>query len=278
MIDLGKNIRMERIVDRDSKRALIVPLDHGVTMGLIPGIEDIKRLIIEVVEGGATGVVMNKGMIAQGYRGYGKDVGLIMHLSASTILGPDADAKVLVGSVEQAIKMGADGIAVHINVGADSESEMLKDIGFISEDCMDWRIPLFAMTYARGRKVKDHYDVDALKHAARLGAELGADMVTTNYTGNQDTFRELVKSVPVPVLVTGGQKLRSDLEMLKIIKECVDAGGAGAAIGRNIFQHESPYNMTRAISRIIFKGASVDEATLELKKRGTIKGKKFKTV
>ncbi len=273
MIDLGKKIRMERIMDRDAKRALIVPLDHGVTMGSIQGIEDIKRVIIDVSEGGATAVVMNKGMIAQGYRGYGRDIGLIMHLSASTILGPSSDDKVLIGSVEQAIRMGADAVAIHINVGADGEAEMLRDLGFVSEDCMDWRVPLFVMTYARGRKVKDPYDMDALRHAARLGAEFGADVVTTNYTGSAETFRELVKSVPVPVLVTGGQKRRSDLDTLKIIKECIEAGGAGAAIGRNIFQHENPYNMTRAICKIIFKGASVEDAARELKKKGDIKTK-----
>jgi predicted phospho-2-dehydro-3-deoxyheptonate aldolase len=274
MIDLGKKIRMERIMDRDTKRSLIVPLDHGVTMGPIRGIEDVKRVIIDVADGGATGVVMNKGMIAQGYRGYGRDIGLIMHLSASTILGPSPDDKVLIGSVEQAIKMGADAIGIHVTVGADTEPEMLRDLGFVSEECLDWGMPLFAMIYARGRKVKDPLDLDALKHVARLGGELGADMVTTNYTGSVETFKELVKCVSVPVLVTGGQKRRSDLDILKSVKGSIEAGGAGAAIGRNIFQHERPFNMTRALSKIIFEGASVEEAAKELTGKGGIKTRK----
>ena len=116
-------------------------------------------------------------MVGSGHRGYGRDIGLIIHLSASTGLGPDPNHKVLVTSVEKAIQMGADAVSVHVNVGSKKEPEMLMQLGSIAEICDDWGMPLIAMMYPRGEKIKDEYDPEVIKHVSRLGAELGADLV-----------------------------------------------------------------------------------------------------
>jgi len=189
----GKEIRLERIMDRNTGRTIIVPLDHGVTLGPIPGLVDVGRTIDLVAEGGANAVIGHVGLALHGHRGHGRDVGLIMHLSASTSIGPDPNEKVLVNTVTNALKMGADGVSVHINVGADSEARMLADLGNVAVACMEWGMPLLAMMYPRGRKVADEHDLESVKLAARVAAELGADIVKTVYTGDADSFREVTR-------------------------------------------------------------------------------------
>ncbi len=153
----GKEIRLERIMDRNTGRTIIVPLDHGVTLGppIPPGLVDVGKTIDLVAEGGANAVIGHVGGLAlHGHRGgHGRDVGLIMHLSASTSIGPDPNDKVLVNTVTNALKMGADGVSVHINVGADSEAQMLEDLGRVAVACMEWGgMPLLAMMYPRGQE------------------------------------------------------------------------------------------------------------------------------
>lgn len=121
------------------------------------------------------------------------------------------------------------------------------------------------MMYPRGKKIDDEHDPEVVKLAARAGAELGADIIKTNYTGDPDTFREVVKGCPVPVVIAGGPKIETEEELLQMVKDSVEAGGAGVAIGRNIFQADSPANMTRAIAGIVHDGLSVEEAVRILK-------------
>ena len=260
----GKEIRLERIMDRNTGRTIIVPLDHGVTLGPIPGLVDVGRTIDLVAEGGANAVIGHVGLALHGHRGHGRDVGLIMHLSASTSIGPDPNEKVLVNTVTNALKMGADGVSVHINVGADSEARMLADLGNVAVACMEWGMPLLAMMYPRGRKVADEHDLESVKLAARVAAELGADIVKTVYTGDADSFREVTRGCPVPVVVAGGPRMETTKELMETVHDSVEAGGGGVAMGRNVFQAEDPVKMLRAISGIVHQGWSVEEALREL--------------
>jgi predicted phospho-2-dehydro-3-deoxyheptonate aldolase len=257
---IGKSIRLERIFDRKSSAALVVPMDHGLSEGPLPGIVDIRDAIDKVSQGGATAIVIHKGLVESGHRGYGRDIGLIVHLSASTKLSPTPNTKVLVGSVEEGIQLGADGISIHINVGAEDDARMLEDAGRIVRDCRNWGMPLLAMMYPRGSAIRDPYNVDLLKHVARVGAELGADVVKVYYTGSEETFREVVKGCPVPILIAGGPKLNSDMEVLRMVKGAMNSGARGISIGRNIWQHKDPTAMTQAISRILFDRAEAEEA------------------
>jgi fructose-bisphosphate aldolase/2-amino-3,7-dideoxy-D-threo-hept-6-ulosonate synthase len=257
---IGKRIRIERILNRKTGRCVIVPMDHGVSVGPIPGIIDMTDTINEVASGGANAVLMHKGMVGCGHRGYGKDIGLIIHLSASTSLGVDPDNKVLVTSVEKALKIGADAVSVHVNIGSEKEPEMLMKLGSIAEICDNWGMPLIAMMYPRGQNITNEHDVEVVKLAARAGAELGADIIKTNYTGDPDTFKEVIDGCPVPVVIAGGPMVETDRQLLEMVKNSVDVGGAGVAIGRNVFQAKSPQKTTRAIAGIVHENLDVDEA------------------
>ncbi len=172
---MGKKVRLERIMDRHTKKIVIVPMDHGVSSGPLKGIVDIAKTIDMVAEGGANAVLLHKGIVKNGYRGYGKDIGLIIHLSGGTPYN-DPTSKIIVCSVKEAIALGADAVSIHVNIGGWNESEMLSDLGKISAECEEYGMPLLAMMYARGKNITDEYDVKFIKHAARIGAELGADI------------------------------------------------------------------------------------------------------
>ena len=156
---IGKRIRLERIIDRNSGKSVIIPMDHGITVGPVEGLADMRTTIGKVVAGGANAILMHKGMVQAGYRGRGKDVGLIIHLSAGTSMSPDPNAKQLVCTVEEAIKLGADAVSVHINLGAETDNEMLQQLGYVSQRCTEWQMPLIAMMYTRGPKIKNEFDV-----------------------------------------------------------------------------------------------------------------------
>jgi class I fructose-bisphosphate aldolase len=265
MTYLGKRIRMERIIDRNTRRSVIVPMDHGISMGPINGLRNMKDAIQRVAEGGANAIVEHKGLVGEGHRGEGKDIGLIVHLSASTSLSPYPNVKTLVCTVEEALKLGADAVSIHVNLGDDQERKMLKDFGRVSNEARTWGLPLLAMVYPRGEKIKDEYDVNAVKHAARVGNEMGADIVKVSYTGSVETFSEVVSGCAVPVVIAGGPKMDSDADILEMVKGSIMAGGSGVSIGRNVFQHRDPTRMVKAISSIVHDDSSVQQA-LELLK------------
>jgi class I fructose-bisphosphate aldolase len=259
----GKGIRLERIINRNTRKTVIIPMDHGVSNGPIKGLLNLKNTIGEIARGGANAIVIHKGLVGSGHRGKGKDVGLIIHMSASTSLSPDPNTKILVCTVEEAVSLGADAVSIHVNIGAEDEKTMLKDFGKVSKKCLEWGMPLLAMVYPRGPAIKNGYDVEMVKHAARLGAELGADLVKVSYTGSPESFAEVVEGCFVPVVIAGGAKMETDKDILEMVKGSIDAGGAGVSIGRNAFQHSNPALIVKAISGIVHKNATVKDA-LEL--------------
>jgi fructose-bisphosphate aldolase/2-amino-3,7-dideoxy-D-threo-hept-6-ulosonate synthase len=264
---LGKKIRLERIMNRETQKTVIVPMDHGVTAGPIEGLINLPETVNKIAEGGANAVLGHVGLALHGHRGYGRDIGLIIHLSGSTLLAPDPHYKVLVNSVERAIKMGADAVSIHVNLGSENEAEMLKDLGKVSEECEKWGMPLLAMMYTRGPKIKNEYDVKVVKHAARVAAELGADIVKVNYTGSVETFREVVEGCFIPVVIAGGEKLETEKDLLEMVDGSLKAGGKGVSIGRNVFQHKHPDRMVRAISGMVHEGWDVEKALKYLKEK-----------
>ncbi len=258
---------MERIINRITKKTLIVPLDHGLTIGTIEGLEDMPLLINKIANGGANAVIEHAGIAEAGHRGSvdfpenKNDIGLIIHLNGSTSLSPQTNRKVMVCSVEEAIRMGADAVSIHINIGAQDEPEMLQEMGKTAMKCRNWGMPLLAMMYPRGPGIKDPNDPAVVNIAARAGAELGADIVKTVYTGDIDSFKKIVMGVPVPVVIAEGPKMDTKTQLLQMIYDaCVEAGAMGAAIGRNVFQDPDPTSLLIAMAKIIHENYTVEEA------------------
>ena len=251
----GKRKRLHRILP-DGK-TVIIPMDHGVTNGPIRGLVNMQDIVDRLLKGGTDAIIIHKG-IANAIDT--KNVGLIVHLSGSNQYSPDPNRKVRVCSVEEALRIGADAVSVHVNVGAVNEAEMLQKLGSVADDCDQYGIPLLAMMYPRGTKIPSEHDPDAIALAARLGAELGADIIKTNYTGDIESFRRVTAGCPVPVIIAGGPKAKTDADVLRMVSDAMSAGGVGVSIGRNVFQNDDPTKMTRALSAIIHRGARHEEA------------------
>ncbi len=263
-MQLGKSIRLERIFNRNTHRTIIVPLDHGVSVGPIFGLVDLRNTVNKVAEGGANAVLMHKGIPRRSHRGSGRDIGLIIHLSASSNLSPFPNAKTLVGSVEDALRIGADAVSVHLNLGDETERYMLSELGRISTSADNWGMPLLAMVYARGSKVKSEYDPEVVKHCARLAEELGADVVKVPYTGSIESFKEVVDGCDIPVVIAGGPKMDNTKDILQMAHGAIQAGAAGLSVGRNIFQADNPTALVRALHGIVHENWRVDQAEAAL--------------
>lgn len=255
----GLEIRLRRILQGRDRRTVMIPMDHGVSVGPVAGLEDPREAVARAAKGGASAVVLHKGLVPICKDYFGDGLALIVHLSASMMNSPQPNRKILVGSVREAVALGADAISVHTNLGEDGDVDMVGDLGRVTTEAHELGTPVLCMAYPRGRMVKNPFDVEVVKHAARLGAELGADLVKTNYTGSPETFREVVRGCPIPVIIAGGPKMEDDRAVLEMVRGAMEAGAKGVSIGRNVFQHRDPTTMTRAIVRIVFDGASVDE-------------------
>jgi fructose-bisphosphate aldolase/2-amino-3,7-dideoxy-D-threo-hept-6-ulosonate synthase len=255
IMDQGKKRRLARIFREDGK-TVIVPMDHGVTIGPIKGLANMQETINKLLKGEADAFVVHKGIAKNVDVG---KAGLIVHLSGITKLGLDPDNKVQVCTVEEALRIGADAVSVHINVGAKEEAKMLEKLGKVADDCDRYGMPLLAMMYPRGPKIQNEHDADLVAHAARLGSELGADIIKTNYTGNIETFKMVAQSCLVPVIIAGGLQADSVQDVLQMVKGSLNAGGVGVSIGRNVFQHENPALIVEALCSIVHHGATVEE-------------------
>lgn len=259
-MNLGKKIRLERLLNKDTGRTLIVPLDHGVTLGAVKGIECMEEAIADVVKGGANAVLMHKGFLQDPNCFSGQHAGLIMHLSASTALSPQNDRKVLVGSVEEALRNGCDCVSIHVNIGDPNDYQMLSDMGRVGEECERWGMPMLAMMYARGPQITDSYAPEVIAQCARIGQELGADIVKVSSPGSADGFAEVMRSCSIPVVIAGGVPADSIYDFLKDVRDSILAGGSGVSVGRTVFQHPERVALTQALHSIIHKNSSVETA------------------
>ena len=254
-MNTGKTARLARIGTDD--RYVIVPMDHGITLGAVAGLKDIESTIDAVTRGGADAVLTQKG-IAPRVHPNTNGAGYIVHLNASTTIGPDSNDKRLTGTVEEAIRVGADAVSFHINVGSDHEPDQLAQLAAVTDDAERFGMPVLAMAYARGPGV-DGSDPESLGHAVRLAEEVGADVVKTGYSGDADSFEHVVESTALPVVIAGGSR-GTDRETLTMVRGAMDAGAAGVSMGRSIFQHEDPEAIARAVASVVHEDAGVEEA------------------
>jgi class I fructose-bisphosphate aldolase len=256
----GKTLRLKRFIRKRNGRIVILPLDHGVSCGPIAGLTRMGDTISMGVRGGTDALVLHKGMLR-----YLEPIdpplpGVFLHLSASTQLGPSFHSKVLVGSVEEAIRRGADGVSMHINLGDIREPDMLEALGAVGAACVAWHMPLLVMAYVRGAHAPSPVPDSAIAHAARIAAELGADLIKIPPPADEDVMAAIATGIPVPVVVAGGSRKLEAPSFLDKIERLLAAGARGVAIGRNVFQHENPVAFLQAIVQIVHEGRSAREA------------------
>lgn len=250
MSEIGKSIRMKGIFEDDG-RALIVALDHGLGAPFVRGLEEPLDVIHAVTKGGADAIITTIGTVRKFYEEMPKDVGLILSIPTDP------------NSVWTAISLGLH--AVKNTFFGTLKEERLGLIHSLALECELCGMPLLAEIVPMDPKTGELvYELSQVKAAVRMAAEFGADFVKTNYTGSSNTFREVVQSCPIPIVILGGARMDEDEAVLENVKGAIDAGAAGVAFGKNIFQHRDPIAMTRAIAKIIHNNSDVEEAMKEL--------------
>lgn len=258
-VHVGTAARLDRI-GRDD-RYVVVPMDHGITLGAVDGLVDIEATVDAVTRGGADAVLTQKG-VAPRVHPNRNGAGYVVHLNASTVLGPDSNDKRLTGTVEEALRVGADAVSLHLNVGSAHEPAQLEDLAAVTEAAGRFNVPVLAMAYARGEHLSGpdpEHDAENLGHAVRLAEEAGADLVKTAYSGDADSFRRVTESTRLPVLIAGGEP-GGDRATLEAVAGAMAAGAAGVSIGRTVFQHEDPEAITAAVAAVVHEGRDPDEA------------------
>jgi fructose-bisphosphate aldolase/2-amino-3,7-dideoxy-D-threo-hept-6-ulosonate synthase len=251
----GIDARLKRI--GTGGNYVIVPMDHGITLGPVKGLKDIESTIDAVTRAGADAVLTQKG-IAPRVHDNKNGKGYIVHLNASTSIGPDSNDKRMTGTVEEAVRAGADAVSFHINVGSDHEPDQITQLSEVTDEADRFGMPVLAMAYARGPGV-DSADPESLGHAVRLAEEVGADVVKTGYSGDAESFGHVCESTRLPVVIAGGSK-GTDCETLTMVRGAMDAGGAGISMGRSVFQHDDPEAIASGVAAVVHDDASVDEA------------------
>ncbi len=258
----GKSLRLARLLDPDSGRITIVPIDHGTTLGPVNGLENVSTIIRNLVQGGADAIVVHKGILSSIVR-HDRELcqgRYLMHLSVSTSMGPDQTNKVLVSTVEEGVALGADGISMHVNLAVDSEASMIRDLGNVAGECMRWGMPLLAMVYPHTSPTLGYN----IAHGARLAQELGADIIKIPYPATTKEAEEILDGVIVPVVFAGGSKSDDPTEILRMVSVAIKVGAAGVAVGRNIFQHDEPKLITKLISGLVHERMHLEECLVEL--------------
>lgn len=246
----GKQLRLARIFP-SGRRLFSVPLDHSVSMGPIDGLEDMPSLVAELQRSGVDLVIVTKGAVRGLLPVLAPTTLLGVHVSASTSLNPESNRKVLAGTAEEAVSLGADLLSVQVNFGIPEEGDMLRDLGTAVDQCRSLGLPLLCMAYV---KKPGGGTADELRHACRAAADLGADIVKTSYPGSLAEYGRLVRSTPVPLLLGGGNRLDDDGAFLDLVRETVQAGAAGICIGRNLFQRRPVESFARQIAALLHGG------------------------
>jgi 2-amino-4,5-dihydroxy-6-oxo-7-(phosphonooxy)heptanoate synthase len=254
----ARRMRLRRLYRHSDRGLLVVPLDHSVTSGPIVPAGELDGLVGLVGAAGADAVVLHKGALRYVDPRRFESVSLIVHLSASTAHAPDPDAKYLVGGVEEALRLGADAVSVHVNLGSRTEPRQIADLAAVADACDRWNLPLLAMVYPRGPKVAGSGDGgeigDLAAHAAMIAADLGADLVKTVFPGTAEAMSRVARACPVPVLIAGGAADGGTAELLDRVGAAMRGGAGGAAIGRHIFQAADAGAVTRKVADMIHNG------------------------
>lgn len=251
----GKKNRLARIFSNNTNKTLLVAVDHGMALGPISGLENVGDTLAELAPW-TDSIFITKGMMEHSFEPNGK-TGIIMRLSGgASIAGNDLRNERLVSTPEEALYMGADAVAVGVSVGSPFESDTLTNLAMTVADCRKWDIPVLGIVTV-GKDREKQFDPKYLRLSTRVLVEHGADMVKTYYT--HEKFEEIVSGCPVPILIAGGPKCETELDVLEMIYGAIHSGAAGIAMGRNLWQSSNPIGMIQASYNIIHENATVEQ-------------------
>jgi DhnA family fructose-bisphosphate aldolase class Ia len=254
--NMGK-IRRLRHIFREDGKTLIIAMDHGTNAGAMPGIENPGKAIASIVAGGADAIIANPGL-AKAFESALAGIGLILRLDLPPTMIGKGHESLVAYDVRYALQLGADAVIVNGAPGVEMEKITLPAIAKVVQACDPVGMPVVGEMAPGGFDAEPSYrTLENLVLSARIASELGADMVKIAYSPG---FEKVVRGCFCPVVVLGGSKSPDAKVFLSSIKEAIDAGAKGVAVGRNAWGAENIYGMARALAAIVHGGASAEEA------------------
>ncbi len=237
-------------------KAIYLAYDHGIEHGPVnlKGESIDPNYILDVaVRGGYNAIILQKGIAEKYYPDYRDKIPLIVKLNGKTKLVGGEPLSTQVCSVAEAAELGAAAVGYAVYLGSEHEAVMLKEFGKIEQEAEQHNLAVIGWMYPRGKAIKDDSSPEIVAYAARVGLELGADIVKIKYCGSRECFAQAVKAAgKTKVVLSGGPKVADD-KFLEVIRNIMAAGAIGTAVGRNVWQKENPLEITQKIKEIIFK-------------------------
>ncbi|HEX2691901.1 MAG TPA: hypothetical protein VHN14_35070 [Kofleriaceae bacterium] len=256
MEGVAKKLRWSRFLGRHSSRGIIVPIDHGLTMGPIPGLDRISRIESWIHHPGITGIIAHKGMVERlGARGLLHGRGLMIHLNGMISLARTPDRKEMLTSVERAVRLGADAISLQINFDGTNDAHNLTLLGATVDEADRFGLPVLTMLYDKVPGVPEDQRLGRLRHLMRACIELGTDALKLAAPKDLSLIPALLDGVQdtTAVLFAGGEKC-SDEELLDLARSVVLHGAAGLCVGRNVFQSDNAHAVLNRLQQVLLDG------------------------
>ena len=245
---------------------LILAYDHGLEHGPVdfepnPASADPRNVFEVASHDAVTALAVHKGLAETYYSDYEDDVPLLLKLNGSSSLGKRDDYySPKQCTVKYAVEeLGADAVGYTMYAGSDHEDEMWEDFREVQEEARKYDVPVVMWAYPRGHGIEDSQqyesdtDPDVIAYAARLGLELGADVVKCKYPGSKEETEKVLRNTGEMKFVMSGGSKRSDEAFLNDVAATIDAGGNGLAVGRNIFQREDPEGVLDKLEEVIYE-------------------------
>lgn len=253
-MDWGMKNRLSKLISPEDGRAVWLAVDHGYFLGPVSKLEEPAKTIKPLIPY-TDALMLTRGVLRNCVDASLK-VPVILRVSGgNSIVGPALSNEGIQTSMEEAIRLNASAVAISIYIGTEHEHQTLLSLGRLVNEGQRYGMPVLAVT-AVGKELQKR-DARYLSLCCRIAAELGAQMVKTYYC---EDFSKVVKSCPVPLVIAGGPKLKTEMDALKLAYAAVREGAAGVDMGRNIWQSEKAAGMIKAIRAIVHGNASVKEA------------------
>ncbi len=239
MTYIARKRRWSRFVDPQSGSTLIVPLDHGLTIGPVTGIDRLEDMVRWLSRGLLTGVVVHKGLAER--LGLAIDCGMMIHLNGALSVDAQPDRKLLLTSVEASLRLGADAVSVQTNFSPTTAGDNLRLLGSVVDDAHSFGLPVLAMLYDKTGSGSSSERMTRMRHFIRAAIEMDVDAIKLAAPDDPSAIAELMDGVQshTSVVFAGGER-KSHAQLLDLARAIVQCGGAGLCIGRNVFQHDNP--------------------------------------
>ena len=259
-MNLGKLIRLNRLFAHSSGRLCSVAVDHfiGYGQGLPAGLRRIKPTLAAIVAARPDAVTMHKGIATSSWTPYAGQVPLILQ---SSLVRTDDTAQEVVITPEEAVRLGADAIAVVGFVRGASEAQYLRAIADCVSDAARFDLPVICHIYPRDVATnKIVFFPEDIAWAVRCAVEVGVDIVKVPYCGEVKAYADIISDSPTPIVAAGGPQAESLPAALAMMADVIRAGARGATIGRNIWGFDNITAAVHAFKAVIHDGKSAAEA------------------